>query len=835
MAILQRTEAQERSALIDVTAYDIALDLDQGPETFTSTSTVTFHCAAPGSATFLDLKAAQVHEITLNGEPIDPATVRDGRVALTGLRGDNTVRVRATMRYGHDGQGLHRAVDNADGRAYVYGMSFMDAAPQIFACFDQPDLKAPYDVRVRAPREWTVAGNGAATQDAPGEWTLATTAPMATYYMTVCAGPYATVRDDHDGIPLYLHARASLETELRAQADQMFMVTKQGFDYYHGLFGIRYPWGEYHQFFVPEFNAGAMENPGCVTLRDQYVFRGQPSYQELLTRSNTITHEMAHMWFGDLVSMKWWDDLWLNESFAEYMAHRTCADATEFTGAWVDMGIQRKNWGYDAERAPSTHPVAGAPAPDTDSALTNFDGIAYAKGASALRQLVAYLGDDVFVAGVHDYLQTYAYGNATLAQFLAAMEKAGGRSLDDWAQAWLRTAGADILSLDLTDDGGTITGAAIVRDVPPAYPADRPHVVEVAGFTGGRRVWAEHVELCSDRAPVPALHGRERPDVVVPNASDLTWATVALDADTLAVLEEQLPLIGDADARQVIWSSLLSGMARATVDPRDVLRIFAAAWPVEDQASLVGTLAREILAKLPGVYLTPDETPAATETLCLAGAAMMERVDPASIAIVPAARLVAATSRDEALLADWAKGARTPKALDGDLDFRWSALERLAELGLAGADRIDAQSAEDNTMSGALHALHATALRPDAAAKEWAWSQLTRNPDRSAYEAQALASGIFDCSDLDLVRPYVARYFSQIPSLADHLGEFAVARVAGDGFPKTLVEPATVDAGHDAIDTGRMTAGVRRAMTDQLSMLEEALRSRQTFAGGDPR
>ncbi|MEO8851139.1 MAG: M1 family aminopeptidase, partial [Allobranchiibius sp.] len=387
MAILQRTEAEVRAALIEVTSYDVQLDLDQGDTEFGSVTTIAFVANQPGESTFLDLKAKVVHSISLNGSALDIADVLDSvqqRVTLADLAAENQVVVDATMVYSRDGEGLHRAVDPEDGKAYVYGMSFMDAAPRMLACFDQPDLKAPYDVRVKAPQEWVVVGNGDSKQTAPGEWTLATTPPMSTYFFSVCGGPYATVTDEHDGIHLEVHVRAALEKELREQAPDIFAVTKQSFDYYHRLFGIRYPWGDYHQVFVPEFNAGAMENPGCVTFRDEMIMRGTLTPEALQSRANTIAHEMAHMWFGDLVTLAWWDDLWLNESFAEYMAGRTVDAATDYDESGVAFSAQRKNWGYAADRAPSTHPIAGSPAPDAISALSNFDGISYAKGASAL-------------------------------------------------------------------------------------------------------------------------------------------------------------------------------------------------------------------------------------------------------------------------------------------------------------------------------------------------------------------------------------------------------------------------------------------------------------------
>ena len=582
MPSLTRAEALTRAALLAVDAVEVDLDLDRGPEVFGSRTTLRFTCRTPGSATFVEVRPRELHAVTLNGRAIDPASLVDGRLDLTDLEADNVLEVEATMAYSHDGQGLHRSTDPADGEDYVYGHLFLDAAPTVFACFDQPDLKAPYTVAVTAPQEWTVLGNGGATLVAPGRTELAPTPPLATYFVTVCAGPWASVRAEHDGIPLGVHTRRSLEPHLREQAEHVLETTRACFDYYHRLFGIRYPFGEYHQVFVPEFNAGAMENPGCVTFRDTMIFRGASTPDQVLQRSNTIAHEMAHMWFGDLVTMTWWDDLWLNESFAEYMAYRTVCEVTEFTDAWVEFGVIRKLWGYAAERAPSTHPVAGSPAPDALSALGNFDGISYAKGASVIRQLIAHIGDEAFVAGVAEHLRTHQFGNGDLAQFLAAMESASGRSLAGWSAAWLETAGADRLALH---DG------VLTRTPPAAHPADRPHTLDVAAFAGGREVARVEVVVEGERTPVPGLSDLPAGALVVPNAGDLTWAEVSLDPQTVAALPSRLPDVPDEQARAVLWVALLGAVSRGEVDPRAAVDVFAAAWPRETSAAVLSRTA----------------------------------------------------------------------------------------------------------------------------------------------------------------------------------------------------------------------------------------------------
>ncbi|MDF2144479.1 aminopeptidase N [Knoellia sp. p5-6-4] len=822
MPSLTRSEATERAALIDVTSMEVDLDLDRGEEQFGSTTTIRFTCTEPGRSTFLDLAPESLESITLNGSPVDPSGLVDGRIALSGLAADNEVVVVATMRYSRDGQGLHRAVDPADGQHYVYGHLFLDAAPTVFACFDQPDLKAPYAVSVTAPRGWHVVGNGAATEVSPGRWELAPTRPLATYFVTVCAGPWASVRSEHDGIPLGIHARASLREPLERQAEQMLEVTRASFDYYHRLFGIRYPFGEYHQVFVPEFNAGAMENPGCVTFRDTYVFRGAAARDEVLTRSNTIAHEMAHMWFGDLVTMRWWDDLWLNESFAEYMAHRTTVDATEFTEGWVDSTVARKMWGYAAERTPSTHPVAGGAALDAQAALQDFDGISYAKGAATLRQLIAHIGDDAFIAGVSAYLREHAYGNGTLSDFLGFMERASGKDLGEWSKAWLLTAGLDVLAAD--QETGVLT-----REAPEAFPADRPHTLDVAGFTGGAEVFRVGVTLAGPRTEVPELRDAPRAELVVPNASDLTWATVALDAATLAAVPRSLAEVPDAQARAVLWAALVDGVCLGTVDPRLVVETFGRAWPHEDNESVLNRVANVVLGRVVTTFLPPEEQAAARAVVAAAAAELLDAGEPGSTRALLGARLLARSAADEARLRPWAEQEALPAGLEGDSDFRWLVVRNLAGQGLVDRAFVEQVRRDDDTLSGRLGALAATASLPGEDAKAWAWRELTANRDRSNYELNALASGFWSGDDLDTVRGYVGRYFADVPAMAGWVGADALGRVATLAYPARVVEQSTAEASAATLAGDGLTPAVRRSMVDADSELREALRSRAAF------
>ena len=824
MSSLTRADAALRAQTIDVTAYSVDLDLTGGDDpdhaTFGSRSTVTF-TATPGASSFLDLKPVQVHSIVLNGTAIDPSTVAGGRVDLTDLAADNTVVVEATMAYSNDGQGLHRAVDPADGQAYVYGHLFLDAASRVFACFDQPDLKAPFTVSVTAPEAWTVLGNGAAAPAGAGRWELATTKPLATYFVTVCAGPYASVTDEHDGIPLGIHARASLGEHLRAQAPEMLQVTKDAFDYYHRLFGIRYPFGSYHQVFVPEFNAGAMENPGCVTFRDTMIFRGAATDDERLGRANTICHELAHMWFGDLVTMRWWDDLWLNESFAEYLAQRTLTAISGSDDAAVATTIFRKTWGYAAERAPSTHPVAGSPAPDADTALQNFDGISYAKGAAVLRQLIAHLGDGVFVTGITAYLTEHAHGNAALADFLGAMEKASGRSLTGWAEAWLTTAGLDTIRAEQAEDSVRIT-----RTRPPGDTVSRPHTLDVAGWSQGREVLSATVVLDGDETTAPA-RAQNPVELLIPNAGDLTWATVELSDGSLRALPEQLPQVTEAQHRAVVWVALTDGLAHGTVDPQLVVDTFAAAWPRENNPAILSRSGALLTTRVLGEYLNDRSVRAAQDAVAGAARARLESAQPGSSQALAAARVLAVTA-DTELLGRWAAGEGLPEGLAGDADFRWLVLCSLAVAGAVLAQDLEKVRQTDNSVQGNLGALTARAALPRESDKAWAWEQLV-GQGRSNHERNAVAAGFWLGRHTDLVRPYVARFHRDVPALEGRVGQDALARVATIAYPSTVVEEATATATDERLAAGDLSPAVRRALTDQQSVLREVLASRAAF------
>ncbi|MEZ5191345.1 MAG: M1 family aminopeptidase [Nocardioides sp.] len=582
---LRRDEAIARARTVTVLSYDIALDLRADGPTFRSTTRLVLD--STGGRSFLQVQPARVHRLLLDGDELPGGSVRRGRLTLDLSAGRHEITVDAELAYRTDGEGLHRSQDPADGRTYVYAMTFMDAAPTVFACFDQPDLKAPVTLRVappglggdRQPHPWPAA-------TAPG----GTSSPLhrSSYLVGLVAGPYHVLREEHDGIPLGLSARASLAEHLEDQADDLFTVTRQSFDELHRLFGIRHPFASYHQAFVPDFNAGAMESPGCVTLRDPLLFTSRVTRAELITRAVTMAHEMAHQWFGNLTSPVWWDDLWLNESFAEYLGTRVAADATQYADAWVLDAHTRRPWGMAADLRPSTHPVAGTEARDTAGALLDFDGISYAKGAAVLRQLNVAVGDEVFLGGVVDHFERHWFGNATMADLLESWERAGAPALSAYVDQWLRTAGADTLAVDRE-------GHALTCSPPVDHPARRRHRlhVAVAASDGGWVVTA--ATATPPRTPLTVAPGA----AVVPDAYAETWAVSHLDENTQAAIADLVAATDDPRLRAGIWSAVRASYHEGLVPPLRAVEIVESAAATEDvdhvARAIAGWTARSVI------------------------------------------------------------------------------------------------------------------------------------------------------------------------------------------------------------------------------------------------
>ncbi|MDQ1644320.1 MAG: aminopeptidase, partial [Cryptosporangiaceae bacterium] len=693
MASLTRAEAAARAQLLRVSGYDVHLDLTAARESteFVSSVTIRFAASEPGTSTFAEVKPAELIGATLNGAALDLATLAGNRLPLPGLLAENVLEVRARMRYSRSAEGLHRFTDPEDGEIYLYGQACLDEGQRIFACFDQPDLKAPITLSVSAPLGWGVWANAPGQRRTSGLWAFEPTKPLPTYLFTVLAGPFHSRHAEHDGIALGLVCRRSLAPHLDKDAAELFAVTSACLDRYHELFGIRYPFGKYDQAFVPEFNAGALEDPGCVLFRDEFLFRSAVTDADRELRAVVIAHEMAHMWFGDLVTMRWWDDLWLNESFAEYMGWRVAAEATVHTGALASFALGRKSWGYAADQRPSTHPVAPVDVADTAHAMQNFDGISYAKGASALRQLVAWAGDDAFLAGVRDYFAAHQFGNATFADLLAALSEASGRDLATWAELWLRTAQVNTLSADseLGPDG-RLDALDVIQTAPPDHPTLRPHRIGIGIYDGEPAAeLVQRVEVDLDpvadggRTTVAALVGADPGRLMLLNDGDLTFAKVRLDPAGLAVL----PSLVDPLARAVVWGAAIDACRDGLLPAAEFAALAAAGLRSETQVAAFADVFDFALGTAVQQYLPPSLRGSGEEALAETCLAVLAVAEPGGGRQLAAARALARCGPAH-VLAGWLDGLDVPGGLAVDTDLRWSLLYRLVVLGSSGEAEI---------------------------------------------------------------------------------------------------------------------------------------------------
>ncbi|GAA3912363.1 aminopeptidase N [Streptomyces gulbargensis] len=774
---LSRDEARERAELLSVDAYEVALDLrsavgDSGEavRTFRSVTTVRFRRTGTGTSTFVDLIAPSVNAVTLNGRSLDPAAVFDGaRITLDELADDNVLVVDAQCAYSRTGEGMHRFVDPEDGEVYLYTQYEPADARRVYATFEQPDLKAPYRFEVTAPEGWTVWSNGAGERGEDGVWRFAETAPISSYITCVVAGPYHYVTDTYTRgdleIPLGAMCRKGLARHF--DADDVFLVTKQGLDFFHDNFDYPYPFGKYDQAFVPEYNLGAMENPGLVTFTEEYIYRGKVTQAAYERRANVVLHEMAHMWFGDLVTMVWWDDLWLKESFADFMGSFSLAEATRFTNSWVTFANNRKAWAYRADQLPSTHPIT-ADIRDLEDAKLNFDGITYAKGASVLKQLVAYAGRDAFLEGARIYFKRHAYGNTRLGDLLSVLEETSGRDMKAWAKSWLQTSGVNTLTPAVTYDAeGRITELAVVQD--GAEP--RPHRAAVGLYrlTGGDlvRYARAEVDVTGTRTVVTELAGAERPDLVLVNDDDLTYCKVRFDEGSLATLRAHLGDVTDPLARALCWSALWNLTRDGLMPARDFVSVALAHAGRETDIGvlqMVHTWARTAVTR----YAAPAWREEGGRLLAEGGLRELRLAEPGSEQQLTWARFFASVAGSEAdfqLLEGLLDGTAKIDGLDVDQELRWALLSPLAAHGRADEARIGEELARDDTATGKRHQVRLLASRPAAEVKAQAWAQVVESDALSNALVGATIAGFAQPSQRELTAPYAEKYFAVIERL----------------------------------------------------------------------
>jgi len=844
---LTRDEARERARLLDVDSYTVELDLTTSDTSFASTTTVRFSCTEPGATTFADLVDAAVDEISLNGVALDAGSVyEDSRITLSGLAASNELRVVATLPYSRRGEGLHRFVDPVDERVYLYSQFEVPDARRMYTTFEQPDLKARFELQVVAPDGWQVVSNAATPQPVPrpgdarpgvSVWRFAPTGLLSTYVTALVAGEYHVVRDsyrgDHAEIPLGVFCRQSLVEHL--DADEILEVTKQGFAFFEKAFAMPYPFGKYDQLFVPEYNMGAMENAGCVTLRDEYVYRSRQTVAAYESRANTILHEMAHMWFGDLVTMRWWDDLWLNESFAEWAAHDSSEKATRYTDAWTGFTNGRKNWAYKQDQQPSTHPIAANNA-DLEAVEVNFDGITYAKGASALRQLVAWVGEEEFLVGLRTYFQRHAWGNTDLTDLLHALEETSGRELGSWSKEWLETAGVNTMRpvFDLDADG-RYTSFAVEQTATTAFPTLRRHRIaigryEPAGSGNVRRLQRRdrlELDIEGARTEVPGLVGERQPDLLLLNDDDLSYTKIRLDERSLATVLGGIDTIAAPLARALAWGAAWDMNRDAELPARDYVGLVLRGLGRETDLTAVATLCRQAQHSV-SLYSDPAGRDELADRWEHGLQQLLESAPAGSDHQLAFARAyAAAAASDQALdrVAALLHGSAPIDGLAVDTDLRWALVTALAREGVADDQLVSAELERDATISGRERAAAARAVRPLAAAKEAAWHDVVVRDDVPNATQRAVAMAFQVPAQSDVLESYVDRYLDVAASVWERKGTYRAGLILTWLFPSVLVTPQTRDRVASWLASTKANPAARRLVSEGLADLERALRA----------
>jgi len=852
---LTRDQAAERAALITVDSYRIVLDLTDGnggpsDRTFRSITTVEFD-ALPGADTVIDLAAETVRSATLNGRDLDVSAYNESTgIALTGLAEHNVVVVDADCLYSHTGEGLHRFVDPVDNEVYLYSQFETADAKRMFACFDQPDLKATFDLSVTASQNWHVVSNGAALSVEGGVHMFATTPRMSTYLVALIAGPYArwddTYSDEYGEIPLGIFCRATLAEFM--DADRLFTQTKQGFGFYHKNFGVPYAFGKYDQLFVPEFNAGAMENAGAVTFLEDYVFRSKVTRASYERRAETVLHEMAHMWFGDLVTMRWWDDLWLNESFATFASVLCESEATEFTQAWTTFANTEKSWAYRQDQLPTTHPVA-ADIPDLAAVEVNFDGITYAKGASVLKQLVAYVGLEHFLAGLRDYFRAHAFGNATFDDLLTALEKASGRDLSDWGRQWLKTTGLNTLRPDFdVGEQGRFTRFALAQSgAEPGAGETRVHRLAVGIYDddgAGRlvRVHREELDISGASTEVPALVNVSRGKLILVNDDDLTYCSLRLDPESLQTALRRIADIAEPLPRTLVWSAAWEMTRDAELRARDFVSLVSGGVQAETEVGVAQRLLLQAQTAL-GSYADPDWArsdgwPAFADRLLELARGAQAGSDH-QLAFVNALCTSVLSTRHVVVLADLLDHDPADLGLAGlsiDTDLRWRILTALAAAGDIDADGpqtpfIDAEVQRDPTAAGKRQGAQASAARPQLAVKEQAWSQVIEDDTLPNIVGRSIIAGFVEPGQAELLKPFGARYFAAIRGVWDRRSSEVAQTVVVGLYPSWDISDDGLAAADQFLADPGLPPALRRLVLEGRAGVERSLRARR-FDGG---
>ena len=843
---LTRHEAIERAETVSVQSYEVEIDLTTGSETFASNTRVRFG-AKKGSSTFIDAITHAVHSVVLNGEVLDPAKVSDGiRIQLPNLAAENELVVVASGKYTNTGEGLHRFVDPVDGEVYLYTQFEVPDSRRMFAVFEQPDLKATFSFNITAPAYWKVVSNSPTPEphelrEGVSVWNFEPTPRISSYITALIAGPYVEVNDELTSssgkiVPLGVFCRKSLFEYL--DAEYIFEKTKQGFEFFEEQFGVSYPFEKYDQLFVPEFNAGAMENAGAVTFTESYVFRSKVTDATRERRVVTILHELAHMWFGDLVTMRWWNDLWLNESFAEYASTLATQEATEWKGAWATFASLEKSWAYRQDQLPSTHPIV-AEINDLEDVQVNFDGITYAKGASVLKQLVAWVGQEPFMRGVSSYFKKHAYQNTELADLLMELEAESGRDLSEWSRLWLETAGVNLLVPEIKESGGIIESFAILQSAIADYPYLRPHRLAVGFYeeVGGKLIRTERIELDvqGERTEVSELVGKKRPALVLLNDDDLTYAKIRLDEKSFETALTKLSQIEDPLARALVWGSVWDATRDGESTARNFIKLALSHIQEETESTTMMTLLRQLLT-VTNLFTAPKHRLESQLEVAEGLWQLAQSAKAGSDAQLQFVKFFAQFARSQTQLevvADLLSGKKQLDELKIDTDLRWELLTSLSVGGKATKARIDVELEADNTANGQKAHAAAIAGLPDLKAKQEMFSKLVDTDQMSNALVHSASLAFGRVLETALLEPFVEQYFAKVLSIWEHKSYHMAEYLLVNLYPLSLANHALVQQTEKFLENPELSSkpALKRIIIENLAGVVRAIKAQQTDSG----
>ena len=840
---LTRSEAEVRSSIVSTHSYLVELDLTSGEETFRSKTTVRFS-AQQGSSTFIDAITSKVHSVILNGAALDTDSVSDGvRISLSNLASENTLIVDAEAFFMHTGEGLHRFVDPVDNEVYLYTQFEVPDSRRMFAVFEQPDLKATFEFVVTAPSHWSVVSNQPSPspvdlRDGKSTWHFSPTPRVSSYITALIAGPYVSRHDslvsaDGRTIDLGVYCRASLEQYL--EADYMFAKTKEGFEFFERVFSYPYPFEKYDQLFVPDFNAGAMENAGAVTFTETYVFRGAVAEALAERRVTTVLHELAHMWFGDLVTMKWWNDLWLNESFAEYASHLAMAEATEWTEAWTTFASGEKSWAYNQDQMPTTHPIV-AEIRDLEDVQVNFDGITYAKGASVLKQLAAYVGREPFVQGVANYFKKFEFKNAVLGDLLTELEATSGRDLKAWSAQWLETAGVNTLRSEISEDAeGKILSFKVLQSAHPGWPTIRDHRMGIGFYSlQGESLKRTHyieLDVTGASTEVSELVGLDRPDLILLNDEDLAYAKIRLDEKSWKFALGNLRNFDDSLARALVWGAAWDATRDGEANPRDFIDLVLNNVAAETQGTMLLTLLRQLLTTTK-IYTSPARRHESIVYVCGRLLELAQKAAPGSdqqLLFTRFSTYFAEVPEHGDVIEGLLNGGVIFEGLKLDQDMRWDLINGLVMEGRYALAEIEAELAVDNTANGAKQAIMARTSIRTAEAKKAGWNEVVYDTSLSNSDISFGCQGLVRNHDTVLLEPMVDWYFDAALEVWNNRTFKIAEYILKGAYPFYLANEKLAERTRDFAERADVKAipALHRMIVENLDVVERALRAQK--------